>query len=91
MKSLLSGFLVGTAAGCFSSWQRQQPQVAHPNSTVSSWPQQLKSITTQLKQDVIPTVKELQQTLSHSETQINADLQQIMNSTNELKQKLPKN
>ncbi|MBA1434582.1 hypothetical protein [Bombilactobacillus bombi] len=86
MKSLSSGFIMGAGLGTLGFYWRKRQQNA---ANSSNWANQLKSITTQLKQDVIPTVKEIKQTVSEEQAQISEDLQQIMETTNNLKEKLP--
>lgn len=90
MKSLLSGFLFGATLGTVGGL-RSQPLIKRKSENlISSWPQQLKIITNQLKQDVIPTVKELQQSISESKIQIDNDLKQMTTSANNLKANIPK-
>lgn len=90
MKSLLSGFLVGATLGTVGGFWPQPLTKNSAEDSLSSWPQQFKIITNQLKQDVVPTVKEIQQSIAESKLQIDDDLKQIMNSANNLKTDLPK-
>lgn len=90
MKSLLSGFLFGATLGTLGGLRSQSLIKRKSENLISSWPQQLKIITNQLKQDVIPTVKELQQSISESKIQIDNDLKQMTTSANNLKVNIPK-